>query len=142
MYTGFTHLHSAIALLMLVLLVAAVVYALIGRSSQRSFDGTGSKLGLFALAAVHVQALLGVALYFMSPLGIRNFSGEAMADATSRLYLVEHPLTMIVAAILVTIGRVRSKRAADDRRKFGAMLIWYGIALVLVLGRIPWAAWR
>ncbi len=141
MYTGLKHFHSFFAYFVLLLIAAAVVFALLNRNGKQPFTGTGRKLALFGLIAAHVQLLFGLVLYFVSPLGIGNFSGENMGNSTARLYMLEHPLTMIIAIVLVTIGWSKAKKAADDGKKYGTVALWYGIALVLMLVRIPWAVW-
>ncbi|MCG9878978.1 MAG: hypothetical protein MH472_00120 [Bacteroidia bacterium] len=64
--------------------------------------------------------------------------GAAMKDKALRFILIEHPLTMIIAVALIQIGRIRSKKAYADLDKHKRSLTFYGIALVLVLSRIPW----
>jgi hypothetical protein len=55
--------------------------------------------------------------------------------------MLEHPLMMIVGITLITMGWSKAKRAADDGKKYGAIALWYGIGLVLMLSRIPWSVW-
>ncbi len=64
-----------------------------------------------------------------------------MKNALSRLYILEHPLTMITAVVLVTVGYSRAKRLGEDRKRFRSVYLLYGIALLLILVRIPWNAW-
>ena len=80
-------------------------------------------------------------LYFLSPLGMSNFSGAAMKTAITRLYIVEHPLMMILAIVLVTVGYIKTKRAIEDGRKYKNMVIFYSIGLAFILSRIPWEMW-
>ncbi len=141
MYIGFKHFHSFFAYLVLLLLLAAVVSAIMGRSGGRPFGGAGRKLALFGLIATHIQLLLGIVLYFVSPAGFSNFSGANMGNSTARLYMLEHPLMMLIAVVLVTIGWSKAKRAAGDGKKYGAIALWYGLGLLVMLSRIPWAAW-
>lgn len=141
MYTGLKHFHSYFAYLVLLLVAVAVVNALMARNGKRPFAGTGRKLALFGLIAAHVQLLFGLVLYFVSPAGLSNFSGANMGNSMARLYMLEHPLMMIIGITLITIGWSKAKRAADDGRKYGAIALWYGIGLVLLLSRIPWAVW-
>lgn len=141
MYTGFKHLHSFLAYLVLLAVAAAVIYALLNRSGKRPFAGMGRKLAFFGLIGTHLQFLVGIVLYFVSPLGVSNFSGTAMGDPVQRLYMLEHPLMMMLAVVMVTIGNAKAKRAANDAGKFRAVSLWYGIGLVLMLSRIPWCAW-
>ncbi|MFY8190250.1 MAG: hypothetical protein ACOVK9_04730, partial [Bacteroidia bacterium] len=91
-------------------------------------------------AAAHSMLLLGIILWFISPnvqVALSNV-GAAMKDKALRFTLLEHPLTMIIAVALIQIGRIRSKKAYADLDKHKRSLIFYGIALVLVLSRIPW----
>ena len=141
MYTGLKHLHSGLAYLVLAFLVIAVIFALIGWLSNRTYTSTSKRITLFGLIATHSQVLFGLILYFVSPVGMANFSGEGMKDSISRLYFLEHPVMMIVAAVLITIGYSRAKRAATDQAKFKSVAIFYAIGLVLILSRIPWHAW-
>ena len=63
--------------------------------------------------------------------------GSAMKDPLTRFFTVEHTLMMILAWILVHVGRTSVKRAADND-KHKQMLISFGLALVLILAAIPW----
>lgn len=141
MYTGFKHLHSFVAYFVLFMVLVAILQALLGRSGKRPFAGYGRRWALFGLIAAHLQLLIGFVLYFISPLGLSNFSGENMGNSEARLYMLEHPLMMIISVVLITIGWSKAKRAADDATKHRRIVVWYSIALVLMLSRIPWAIW-
>ncbi|HSJ66530.1 MAG TPA: hypothetical protein VK921_02595 [Anditalea sp.] len=141
MYTGILHLHSYLAYVVLLGLTISFVYALVGALSNREFTDKDRKFGLFGLIPAHIQVLAGIVLYIISPLGISNFGDHTMADATSRLYALEHPLINIIAVVLITIGFSKSKKAAPSRSRFRSVYVFYGIALILILSRIPWAAW-
>ncbi len=139
MYTGFQHLHSGIAYLVLLILVGVVIYALMNVIKGNSFTEKSRKISLIGLIAAHTQLLIGFVLYFISPNVM--FSGEAMGDAMSRLYLLEHPLTMIIAIVLITIGYSKAKNAIQDVAGHKKILIFYGLGLFLILLRIPWSVW-
>lgn len=141
MYTGLQHLHSYLAYLVLLGLVVSIIGALVGYSKNRPFTDGDRKLGLLGLIPAHLQWVIGLVLYFVSPLGASNASGEVMKDAVSRLYFLEHPLMMIIAVVLITIGYARAKRLKDDRKRFTSIFLFYGIALILILIRIPWVSW-
>ena len=102
MYTGLQHAHSYIAYLALILLVVASINAIIGMTSKKEFKDGDRKLSLFALIFTHTQLLIGIILYFVSPM-VQSFS-VAMKDSTLRLYALEHPLINIIAVVLITIG--------------------------------------
>lgn len=141
MYTGFQHLHSYIAYIVLAVLLGVFFYALINFIKNKAFTENARKISLVGLIAAHIQLLIGLVLYFISPMGISNFSGEAMGDAMSRLYMLEHPLTMIIGIVLITVGYSKAKNGDDDAGRYKKILIYYGLGIFLILLRIPWSVW-
>lgn len=141
MYTGLVHLHSALAYLVLLGLIVCIVYASVGALSGRIFTDKDRKFGLIGLIPTHLQFLVALILYFVSPLGFSNLSGETMGDSVARLYAVEHPLINLIAVILITIGYSRVKKLAESKSKFRSIYMFYAIGFVLILSRIPWSTW-
>ena len=141
MYTFFKEVHSGIAYLLLLPLVLIVLFAAYSFFTKQAFTDRHKKFALVGLIVTHLQILLGLIIYFISPLGMSNFSGESMKSSTMRLYILEHPLMMIIAAVLITIGYSRAKRLIVDSSRHKAILIFYGIALIFILSRIPWSVW-
>lgn len=141
MYTGLKHFHSYVAYLALLLISIAVVHAVLSLVNERPFTPMSKKIVLFGLVSAHVQMLFGLFLYFVSPMGFSNLSGEAMGNSLSRLFALEHPLMMLIGIIVITIGYSKTKRTAEDQRKFRLIAICYGIGLVLILARVPWMVW-
>jgi hypothetical protein len=139
MYTGIKHFHSGLAYLLLAGLVIAIIYAIASRKNR--FTAGSRKIALLGLICAHLQFLLGIVLYFLSPLGASNLSGDAMKEKASRLYIVEHPLMMLIAVVLVTIGYSRIKRLGSDSKKYNSIIVFYGIGLLLMLSVIPWKVW-
>lgn len=123
-------------------LLASVLVFLAKRFGNRSFKGGDKALALVTLILAHLQLVVGLVLYFISPLGMKSFSsGNAMSDSTLRLYALEHPLIMIISVVLITIGYSRAKRKPEASAKFQNLVIFFLIALVLLLTRIPWDVW-
>jgi uncharacterized membrane protein YidH (DUF202 family) len=141
MYIGLQHTHSSLAYLVLLLILIAIGLSLMAWFKKGAFTTTLKKAALYAFVATHVQFLLGIVLYFVSPLGWDNLSAAAMKDAVMRLYAVEHPFTMILGIVIITLGYMRMKKADDDRKKLQSIWLYYTIGLVLILSRIPWNAW-
>jgi hypothetical protein len=52
--------------------------------------------------------------------------------------VIEHPITNILAVVLIQLGRIKSKKAYEDAVKHNRSLFYYGIGLLLILSRIPW----
>ncbi len=145
MYTTIQFLHSYWAYLVLLIVVLATFNALIGFFSKKEYGAKDFRISLFALIVTHIQFLLGLILYFVSPFGLKNISnmgmGEIMKNSTFRLYAVEHPIVMILTVIFITIGYSKHKKNLLSNKKFKTLAIFYSIALVLMLSRIPWNQW-
>ncbi|RYJ41504.1 hypothetical protein [Flavobacterium beibuense] len=144
MYQSVLDLHSYWAFAVLGLLLIAVLNAFAGLSSKRVFTPKDRKISMIALIFSHIQLLLGIVLYFVSPYlqtAKEAGMGAVMKDSTLRLYLVEHPLTNIIAIVLITIGWSKHKKTEDSQAKFKKIGWMYAIAFLLLLSRIPWSAW-
>jgi hypothetical protein len=143
MYNFIQKFHSGWAYLALLILIIAAVNALIGFSSKKEFTLKDRKIALFALIAIHIQFLVGIILYFVSPNGLQMIKAVGMGGLTteSRLLALEHPLINIIAITLITIGWSKHKKLLTGESKFKTFSIFYGLGLVLILSRIPWKIW-
>lgn len=145
MYTTIQFIHSYWAYLVLLIVVLATLNALAGFFSKREYGAKDFRISLFALIVTHIQLLIGLVLFFVSPLGLQNITnsgmGAVMKDSTARLYAVEHPMVMILTVIFITIGYSKHKKKLLSSGKFKTLAIFYTIALVLMLSRIPWSQW-
>ncbi len=135
-------IHSYWAYLVLALLIFAVVNAVL--NAKKEYKNKDLRINLFTLIFAHIQLLIGLGWYFMSP-GYKalkaNGMGATMKDSYMRLITVEHPIMMILAIVFITIGFSKHKKQTTDAGKFKTILIWYGLALVFMLVKIPWAQW-
>ena len=143
MYAILKTVHSYWAFLVLTILVLAVLNAIRGKASGKEFGAKDLRISLFGLIFSHIQLLIGLILYFVSPwfdpwytLGM-----GVMQNAESRLYLVEHPITNILAIVLITMGWSLHKRQTASSKKFLRIALFYGLGLLFLLSRIPWNAW-
>ena len=136
-------IHSYWAYVALLILIIAVVNSLIGLAKKRDFNDKDLRIGLFTLIVNHIQLLIGLAVYFSGPYFkmLTGNTSEVMGNSELRRLAMEHPLTMIFAIALITIGWSRHKMKAEGRSKFSTFVIFYGLALVLVLAMIPWVTW-
>ena len=143
MYIGLKHLHSFLPYLLLTVLLFAFVKSVIAFRGQHPHTEGHRKNGLILLILAHTQFLIGGILYFVSPMstsGLNDLSA-AMKDSTLRLYTLEHPLMMTLAIFLITMAYSKSKKDISSHLKHKIKCIYFGLALVLILSRIPWSAW-
>lgn len=143
MYSVILTIHSYLAFVALALLAAATINGIIGSTSEKSFEANHLKVNKFALIATHTMFLLGLILLFVSPNAQAAFADmkTTMSNSASRGAYIEHPTINLIAVVLVTIGNARVKRAVGNGRKFKQTAIFFGLALVLILSRIPWSTW-
>ncbi|MER3444472.1 MAG: hypothetical protein C4333_10285 [Meiothermus sp.] len=127
-------------------LVLGVALVLIFRSVQGLRQGgyvlLDRRLGMAYTGLLDLQLLLGLILFAVSPFirGLTANASAAMQSSSSRFFLAEHWVVMLVALVLAHVGSSRVKKATDDRQKHRQGLIFYGLSLALVLLGIPW--WR
>ena len=137
-------LHSGWAYIALLVLIVAVVNAAMGFFSDKEFKEKDLRIPLFTLIVFHLQLIIGLIGYYTSNYydTMRSVGmGEVMKQPELRLMLVEHPIMMILAIILITMGFSKHKKQLTDKGRFKTILLFYGIALLLVLSRIPWGNW-
>ncbi len=141
MYTGLLHTHNLFRWLVLLMLVVAIAFGFVGWISKKEWTKKDNIAGLLLTIFIDIQFLVGFILYaFVSPTTKAAFAnfGAAMKDDILRFYAVEHVLMMVIALVLVHIGRAKSKKATSAWKKHRTAAIFYGIALVVILAAIPW----
>tara|TARA_R110000796_G_scaffold250788_2_gene380547 strand:+ start:39637 stop:40077 length:441 start_codon:yes stop_codon:yes gene_type:complete len=144
MYEIIYNLHSLLAYAVLIMLFIAVINAIKGFTGNKMFTlEKDFRISLFALILSHMQLLVGLLLYFVSPKGFNAVQQLGMGGLTSatRLLAVEHPFINIVALVFITIGWSKHKKIMEANRKFKTIAIFYGIGLILILSRLPWGQW-
>jgi len=139
METGLKHLHSFLPYILLTVLILALLKSFVAFRSNQAHR----KNGLIVLIVAHLQLLLGIVLYIVSPKGLNtlNDMGTTMKNPDLRLYALEHPVMMIIAIVFITMAYSKSKKNIADRLKHKVKTVYYLIALALILSKIPWAVW-
>ena len=143
-YAIFLYLHSWLRWAVVILGVLAIAGAYLGWFNKRPYSKGNNGISAAFMGMLHLQLVLGLVLYFaFSPLGLQAFQsmevGEVMSSSAVRYYAVEHIFTMIVAVVIAQIGRSKSKRQSDSVKRFKQEAIFYTIAFLLIMIRIPWS---
>jgi len=134
LYSFFKYLHSGFRYVVVVLVLLAIIQALIGVFSKKPYTDGNRKLNLFAMISAHTQLLIGIVLYFLSP--FVQFNSETMKQPETRYWTVEHWVMMLFAIALITIGHSRSKKAILPEAKHRAILIFYILAIVVIVAAV------
>mgnify|MGYP003575067789 CR=1 FL=1 len=140
MYTGLLHLHSFGRWVVLILLLVAIFRS--ATAGNRPFDKGDRTTGLLLTIFADIMFLVGVVLWFIGTWGYKNISnrgmGEVMGDNVARFFAVEHTIGMLIAIVLLHIGKAQSKKNIADSAKHKRTFIFYLIALLIILVSIPW----
>lgn len=132
--------HNGLRWVLLAVLLFVIIRSWLGFAQKSSYGKLDNATGGALVGLAHLQLLIGLILYFgLSPITKAAFAdfGAAMKDPTLRLYAVEHILTMVIAVALLQVGRIFSKKAAEDARKFRVMAVFSTFALLLMASRMP-----
>jgi hypothetical protein len=131
MYNGLLFTHSYLRYIILILLIVVIITSLMGMVNRKPYTNGDNKLSLYLFIATHLQLLLGLILFFVSP--VVQFSGEAMKDSATRYWLVEHNTAMLIAIVFITLARTTSKKMTDSQAKHKRMLVFNLIALIIIV---------
>lgn len=132
-------IHSLVRWLILLFGVFTVISAISGMMSKRNYTSLDGKANFFFMLGMDIQILFGFLLYFNGIWfdQLKNF-GATMKDPQLRFFSLEHMLLMLIAWVMVHAGRISVKKASTSPAKFKKTLIYFGIALLLILLAIPW----
>lgn len=126
--------HSGLRYVVLGLMIAAIINAIMKKKSGAYSNGD-RKLNLFAMISVHVQLLIGLVLYAISPKV--NFA-EMFSNSLNRFYGLEHFFGMLLAVVLITIAHSKAKKMDDQNKKHRIIFFGYIFSLIIILATIPW----
>lgn len=140
MYQGLLHLHSTFRWVILILLLVAVYKSYADRNN--SFTQGHRKIGLFLMIAADTMFLVGLYQWITGPWGLKSIQNNGMSvvmkNSTLRFFAIEHFIGMIIATVLIHIGYAYSKKNIADGVKHKRALLFYGLALLIILISIPW----
>jgi hypothetical protein len=142
MYTVLLDLHSWLRWVILILAVIVIYRSGTGMAGRKPFTATDKKVGLFLMIAAHTTLLIGLYLWLTGPYGLANIRnlgfGELMKERVYRYYAVEHIAGMLIAIVLITIGRGAAKKDIPDVTKHKRVFWFVLVALVIILATVPW----
>jgi hypothetical protein len=139
-YSFLVHLHSIGRWIILLLLLIAIFNSLV--AGQRPWIRTDARTGTILTIFADIMLLVGIALWYFGPRGYKFIDemgmSAVMKSSFHRFFAIEHLAMMLIAIILIHIGKVQGKKAISDRAKHRRTLIFYLLALIIILASIPW----
>ena len=140
MYTGLLHLHHWMPFLWLLLILVVLVQNFLVWKSDREFTASLKRQNTITIVLTHIKVTVGLVMLIGFNMDMFSDMGTLMGDAAMRFKYVEHPTTMLLGAVLITIGNAKSKRQEAAKSKAKTVVIWFGIGLLLIALRFPWEA--
>ena len=138
--------HSGWRYVVLFTLVLAILTSFAGWFGKKPFSPGNRKINLFALISAHIQFLLGLVMFFISPNVKAGQMSVAMKDAILRYWTVEHTSMMLIAIVFITVGHSKSKKLIDSVAKHRTIAIFYTLALIIIIAAVSMIsdrpAWR
>ena len=139
MYPILNALHSYNRYFLLAALAFVLFRSISGWLGKKPYEKADNAGAAALLGFTHLQALIGLILYFgASPIAktaLEDF-GAAMKNPWLRYIAVEHISAMLIAVVLIQLGRTFSKKAASDEEKHKKLAIYTAIAAVIIFGTL------
>ncbi len=140
MYNGMLHLHSVLRWIILILLLVALYRNIADRKG--AFTSTHNRLGLMLMICADLLLLVGLYQWFAGDWGLKSIQNSGFAvvmkNAGLRFYAIEHTTGMLIAIVLIHLGYSFGKKSVPDSQKHKRILLYFGLALLIILISIPW----
>ena len=111
-------------------------------TGNKPFTAGDKKVGLFLMISAHIMLLIGLYQWFAGRWGLHNIKKlgmkAVMQDGVYRFWAIEHLTGMLIAIILITIGRGSVKKNINDKAKHSRSFWFYFFALIIILVTVPW----
>ena len=136
-------IHGLFAYFFLISALFFIIISLIGFIKKSEFKKSNMTLARLAFISSHIQLVLGFILWYSQGY-LAQMSQDmksVMSEKSIRLLAVEHPAINILAIAILTIGFISIKKSTLDQTKHIKGILYFGIALILILSRIPYKTW-
>jgi|SRR5215217_4101105 len=141
MFSTLLFFHSVFRWLVLLSLLYTIFNSLVKFRKRAAFSSSDNKLRHWTTTIAHIQMMIGMVMYFKSPtVGQFRAMGYAAGSKITEVFFfgLIHISVMILAIIVLTIGSAVSKRQESDPNKFKIILIFFSIALLIMIAAVPW----
>ncbi|SEG13461.1 hypothetical protein [Sphingobacterium lactis] len=89
---------------------------------------------------IHLQLIIGIGLFTQTPLNKVFWNSDPLPFENMELtfYNIFHPLVMLLATVIISIGSALAKRKQNEADKYKTTLLFFGLGLLLIFLAIPW----
>jgi membrane protein DedA with SNARE-associated domain len=139
MYSFLVAAHSYNRYLLLGALLFVLYRAYTGWLGKKPFEKADNSASAALLGLTHLQLVLGLVLYA----GVSTWTktafadmGGAMKNSWLRYFAVEHIAIMLIAVVMIQLGRTLSKKATSDEQKHRKLAIYTTLGVLLILASL------
>jgi hypothetical protein len=129
-------LHNLLPYLLIPVLILVVIKSFLAAFLGKDVCLKKGKLLSISMILAHLQLVFGILVF--SKFAFSNPAWAViMKNAESRETFVEHPFMMLVAIILISVGKVKAKKTEDNTKSAKTTFTYFFIALLLILLSTP-----
>ena len=129
-------LHNLLPYLLIPVLILVVIKSFLAAFLGKDVCLKKGKLLSISMILAHLQLVFGILVF--SKFAFSNPAWAViMKNAESRETFVEHPFMMLVAIILISVGKVKAKKIEDNTKSAKTTFTYFFIALSLILLSTP-----
>ncbi len=139
MYPFLLSLHSWFRWAVLVMLLLSIVISYRGFRRGLVFTAFANQIRHWTATSAHLQLMVGIILYFQSTVvkyPVTDSNGQIFNDHNFFKFI--HISLMLLSVVFITFGSAKAKRMHSDVGKYRTMLIWFLLALLIIIVAIPW----
>ena len=129
-------LHNLLPYLLIPIVILAVIkyflVAFLGKESSIK----ECKLLSISMILAHLQLIFGILVFSKFAFSNPDWT-EIMKNTESRETFIEHPFMMLIAIILISVGKVKAKKTEDNTKCAKITFTYFFIALALILFSTP-----
>ena len=128
--------HHLLFFVLFLMLLISIIRSFIVGFMNKNLDFKKSKILSITILTAHLQLVFGVILFSQFAFSVSDFT-SIMQDSILRFKYIEHPSIMLLAIIILSIGRVKAKKMEDTKQYARTIFTYFLIAFILILLRVP-----
>ncbi len=140
MYAIILAIHSLVRWFVIAGIIYALYRSYMGWLAGKKYSAFDNRIRHWSATLAHIQLVLGLWLYFISPVTnyfLQHFD-EAVHQRQLRFFGMEHSVMMLLGIIVITISSLLAKQQNSDSAKFKVLALGYTFALLIISSSVPW----
>ena len=129
-------LHNLLPYLLIPIVILAVIKYFLTAFLGKESSIKECKLLSISMILAHLQLIFGILVFSKFVFSNPDWT-EIMKNAESRETFIEHPFMMLIAIILISVGKVKAKKTEDNTKCAKITFTYFFIALALILFSTP-----